>query len=230
MAVESAAAPKLTVSGLGCMRGGKVLFRNLDFELVQGQALVLKGANGAGKSTLLRSLAGLLPWRAGQLQWSGQNVKSADPLYLQQVAYLGHLNGMSDAMTGLENLRFGLTLMGAAWDMERVQPVLHSLALQDVVHHAFGRLSQGQRRRLGLARVWLGARPLWLLDEPDNSLDDDGCERLGHLLAQHLSGGGMAVVVTHRGLHLPADRMQLLTLQAAATLSCARRSDEVLSC
>ena len=216
MAVEYAAALDLSVSGLGCMRGGKVLFRDLGFQLGRGQALIVKGANGAGKSSLLRSLAGLLPWRAGQLQWCGQVLKPTDAAYAQSLAYLGHHSGMSDTLTGVENLRFALTLAGVHWDDGRVQQVLHQLALQDVASRPFGRLSQGQRRRLGLARVWLSERPLWLLDEPDNSLDDEGSLRLAQMLDQHLDAGGLAAVVTHRGLVLRPERTQTLTVLAAA--------------
>lgn len=208
------------------MRGGKVLFRDLGFQLGRGQTLIVKGANGAGKSSLLRSLAGLLPWRAGQLQWCGQALKATDATYVQSVAYLGHHGGMSDTLTGLENLRFALTLAGVHWDAGLVQHVLHQLALQGVVSQPFGRLSQGQRRRLGLARVWLSQRPLWLMDEPDNSLDDDGSLRLAQMLEQHLDAGGLAVVVTHRGLALSAERMQTLTLFSAAARAVPQPSED----
>jgi heme exporter protein A len=220
MAGDGAAAPdrpvSLAVSGLGCLRGGKVLFRDLGFVLERGQALVVNGANGAGKSSLLRSLAGLLPWRAGQLQWCGHTLKPTDAAYAQRLAYLGHHSGMSDTLTGLENLRFALTLAEVPWDTGLVQQVLQQLALQDVVSRPLGRLSQGQRRRLALARVWLSQRPLWLLDEPDNSLDGEGCQRLVQMLDQHLEAGGLAVVVSHRGLALPPQHTQTLSLSAAA--------------
>lgn len=223
MAVEDAAAldlaVSLSVSGLGCLRGGKVLFRDLDFVLGRGQALVVNGANGAGKSSLLRSLAGLLPWRAGQLQWCGQTLKPTDAAYAQCLAYLGHHSGMNDTLTGLENLRFALTLAGAPWDAGRVQQVLQRLALQDVASRPLGRLSQGQRRRLALARVSLSQRPLWLLDEPDNSLDGEGSQCLAQMLEQHLEAGGLAVVVSHRGLALPPQRTQTLSLSSAAERS-----------
>ena len=223
MAVEDAAAldlaVSLSVSGLGCLRGGKVLFRDLGFVLGRGQALVVNGANGAGKSSLLRSLAGLLPWRAGQLQWCGQTLKPTDAAYAQCLAYLGHHSGMNDTLTGLENLRFALTLAGAPWDAGRVQQVLQRLALQNVASRPLGRLSQGQRRRLALARVSLSQRPLWLLDEPDNSLDGEGSQCLAQMLEQHLESGGLAVVVSHRGLALPPQRTQTLSLSAAAERS-----------
>lgn len=206
----------LAVSGWGCVRSGRVLFRQLSFELASGQVLVLKGRNGAGKSTLLRSLAGLLPWRAGALSWGGQSVRTSDAAYQQQLAYLGHQAGMSDALTGLENLRFSLAMGGVAWKPERVAPVLRTLALHGVASRPLGRLSQGQRRRLGLARVALSERPVWLLDEPDSSLDDEGGACLGQVLSSHLAAGGLAVVATHRGLAAPHAMARTLDLSSLA--------------
>lgn len=222
--MERTAWPELSlaVSGWGCIRNGRVLFRDLSFELGAGQLLVLKGRNGAGKSTLLRSLAGLMPWRAGALSWAGQAVQPGDVRYQQQLAYLSHQSGMNDTLTGLENLHFALALQGLRWDPERVAQILRTLALQDIASRPFGRLSQGQRRRLGLARVALGDRPLWLLDEPDNALDDEGCLCLAGLLAAHLAAGGLAVVATHRGLALPASQTRTLDL-SSLTPAAARQ-------
>lgn len=204
----------LAVSGWGCIRNGRVLFRDLSFALGAGQLLVLKGRNGAGKSTLLRSLAGLMPWRAGALSWAGQPVQPHDAQYQQQLAYLSHQTGMNDALTGLENLQFALALQGLRWNPEQVAETLRTLALQDVASRPFGRLSQGQRRRLGLARVLLSERPLWLLDEPDNALDDEGGLCLADMLAAHLAVGGLAVVATHRGLALPQGQTRTLDLSS----------------
>lgn len=127
---------------------------------------------------------------------------------------------MSDDLTGLENLRFSLKLMAVHWDDTTVNAVLQALALNDAAKRPFGRLSQGQRRRLSLARVLLCQRPLWLLDEPDNCLDTQGEQYLVQALEQHLAGGGMAVVASHRSLVLPASAVSVLDLsqpvQAAA--------------
>lgn len=206
----------LSVAGLGCVRGGRVLLRDLGLELGAGQLLMLRGHNGAGKSSLLRCLAGLLPWRAGRLRWRGQAMAPRDAAYQRQIAYMGHQAGMSDALTGLENLRFALELMAVPWPAARVQSVLQALSLADAAARPFGRLSQGQRRRLALARVLLCERPLWLLDEPDNCLDAQGEQYLARALQQHLAAGGMAVVASHRSLALPADLMSVLDLSAAA--------------
>ena len=224
----TAASRLLSITGLGCARGGRVVLRDLGLELGAGQLLMLRGHNGAGKSSLLRCMAGLLPWRAGSLQWCGDNLSPRDPAYQRQLAYMGHQAGMSDALTGQENLRFALDLMAVHWNEARVQAALQALSLKGVVARPFGRMSQGQRRRLGLARVLLGERPLWLLDEPDNCLDVQGEQYLGDALEQHLASGGMAVVASHRNLVLPSSRMKVLDLSHA--VAGASKNERVAVC
>lgn len=214
------AAHSLEIAGFGCMRNGRVLLRHIDFKLAAGHILQLKGSNGSGKSTLLRSLAGLMPWRAGTLFCSGQKVLANSPDFQQQLAYLGHQCAMSEALSGLENLRFALQLQGTAWQPQQVAAVLQALDVADVAQRLVGRLSQGQCRRLALARVLLSERALWLLDEPDNALDVQGSAFLSQALAAHARAGGMAVVVSHRGLAftetLLDTPLQVLDLSAAA--------------
>lgn len=216
----------LGISGLICVRGGRVVLRDLGLEVGAGQLLMLRGHNGAGKSSLLRCLAGLLPWHAGSLEWCGAALSPQNPVYQRQLAYMGHQAGMSDTLTGMENLRFALDLMAVNWNEARVQAALQALSLTEVLARPFGRLSQGQRRRLGLARVLLGERALWLLDEPDNCLDAQGEHYLGQALEQHLAGGGMAVVASHRNLVLPTSSVLVLDLSQAV----AARNEQVAVC
>ena len=226
-------AASLDVSGLGCIRGGRVLFRDLSFAVAAGQALVVTGRNGTGKSTLLRSLAGMQPWRAGQMSWCGRQISPQHADYQQQLAYLGHQTGMSDVLSGLENLRFALTTMNMPWEESRVQAVLRSLALHEVAPRLFGRLSQGQRRRFGLARVLLSQRLLWLLDEPGTALDDQGGQWLTQALTAHLAEGGMAVVASHQPLALPATSLRSLVLSSngdGQAAMCASITEQVTAC
>ena len=202
MASDSPAATHLQVSELGCMRGGRVLFRKLSFEMHSGTVLALRGSNGSGKSTLLRTLAGLLPMRAGELHWIGKSVSPSSPTFQRQLAYLSHHAAMNDAMTGVENLQYLLTLAGIPWQPHQVHAVLDELDLMRAARLAFGKCSQGQRRRFGLARVQLSQKVLWLLDEPDNALDEQGLRWLSSALTRHAAAGGMAIVASHRGLNL----------------------------
>lgn len=204
MLPDTPAATRLQISNLGCMRGGKVLFRKLSFEVPRGTILTLRGSNGCGKSTLLRTLAGLLPMRAGELRWDGHAVQPCSAAYQQHIAFLSHHAAMNNALTGLENLQYLLQLAGVPVNAERMREVLEQLGIQRAAHLAFSKCSQGQRRRLALARVLLSNKPLWLLDEPDNALDEQGLQWLHSALTDHAAAGGMAIVATHRGLNLQA--------------------------
>ena len=212
----------LTVSGLGVMRAGRVLFRQLGFQLSAGQALMLRGANGSGKSSLLRTLAGLAPWQAGQLRWRGQAVDSRAPAYLGELAYLGHTNGLSDGLSLHANLDFGLALHGTTRDARSRSEVLDRLNLRALGDRLVGRLSQGQRRRVGLARLMLSGRRLWLLDEPESSLDAAGLKLLEQVLLEHLARGGLAVLASHGELCLPERHLSVLNLgvQRTQELDC----------
>jgi len=212
------ATQSLQVAGFGCIRNGRVLLRQIHLDLCSGQVLLLKGGNGTGKSTLLRSLAGLMTWRAGTLTWCGQTMPARSAAFQQQVAYLGHHNAMNDALSGIENLRFALELQGTPWSAPDVQRVLVQLHVAEIAQRPMGRLSQGQRRRMALARVMLSHRPLWLLDEPDNALDVDGSSLLAEILAEHAQAGGMGIVVSHRGLDVPHIPQKILDLNATAAL------------
>ncbi|RZJ09661.1 MAG: heme ABC exporter ATP-binding protein CcmA [Rubrivivax sp.] len=197
-------APQLHVDALACRRGGRSIFKGLSFELHAGQALELRGANGSGKTSLLRLLAGLMPAAAGTVRWLGLP---------NDMAYLGHLNGLSPDLSALENLRFAQQLAGG----EAAAPaaVLRGWGMDAVATRPVRHLSQGQQRRVALARLGLVRQRLWLLDEPCAGLDEAGERLFYSRLAEHLDEGGLAVVATHQPLGLPADRSRPLLLGQA---------------
>ncbi|WP_347881840.1 heme ABC exporter ATP-binding protein CcmA, partial [Mitsuaria sp. GD03876] len=179
---------------LGCARGGRWLFRDLSFELRAGQALALRGPNGSGKSSLLRQLAGLLPVERGLIDGLD---RAAD------VAYLAHQNGLGLDLSARENLALSARVAGRRAEPAAIQAAIDDAGLGRLAATPVRRLSQGQRRRLALARVRLSGRPLWLLDEPTAALDADGERAFASQLARHLEAGGLAVVATHHPLDLP---------------------------
>jgi heme exporter protein A len=208
---EQGASPLLRAQALACRRGGRSVFAGLSFELAAGHALELRGANGSGKTSLLRLLAGLAPAAAGTLH-AGCGI-----------AYLGHLNGLSAELSAAENLRFAQQLNGdgdgdeAGAMQASPQSALESWGVGALAARPVRRLSQGQQRRVALARMALGGRRLWLLDEPCAGLDEAGERLFDARLAAHLAGGGLAVIATHQPLRLAAARCRPLLLGTAAT-------------
>jgi len=182
----------LQADGLAAFRGERLVFRDLEFSVPAGGALVLVGGNGSGKSTLLRLLAGLVRPIAGRLLWDGEDALADLPSHAARVAYLGHLDAVKPGLTVRENLRFSTTMTGGV-----VHHALAALGLEDLADVPARFLSAGQKRRLALARLGLTTAPLWLLDEPTVGLDAASQERVGTVLQQHRARGGIVVAATH---------------------------------
>jgi heme exporter protein A len=199
---------KLVAEGLAALRGERVVFRNVSFEVASGQALVLHGPNGSGKTTLLRILAGLLAIMAGRLRLLDNEGKPLiDERRDQTIHFIGHQDMVRSQLRVNETLRFHAALLGAP--VRAVDTALDSWGLAPLAGISGGLLSAGQRRRLSLARLSLQPRSVWLLDEPLVALDAPARARLNNACNKHLAGGGMIVAASHepflagtRTLHL----------------------------
>ncbi|UVT14962.1 MAG: cytochrome c biogenesis heme-transporting ATPase CcmA [Nitrospira sp.] len=203
----------LQAVALGCSRGSRRLFSDLNVKVEPGTLLAVVGENGSGKTSLLRIFSSLLPPEQGAILWEGQDIHQLKELYSGQLTYIGHLNGIKDDLTPLENLTSSMSLAGEPCAAAKAQEALESIGLKRQIHSLPSKvLSQGQKRRVALARLWLSTRPLWLLDEPFTSLDTAATSVVTQRLHAHLQRGGLAVVVTHQEVALPAETVQRLRL------------------
>ena len=145
----------LETSDLCCSRGDRRLISDLSFSLRSGEALHLKGHNGSGKTTLLRTLAGLLVAESGEILWNGNNARQIRQEFQSELLYLGHLNGLKGDLTAVENLRFDAALHGKPLDEDRAWQIFNSIGLRGYEDLPTKYLSQGQKRRVALARLWV---------------------------------------------------------------------------
>ncbi|MFY0476737.1 heme ABC exporter ATP-binding protein CcmA [Achromobacter marplatensis] len=204
--------PMLSANGLRSPRGGPDGQRPVHFDLHRGQLLHVQGANGSGKTSLLRMLAGLLRPLAGTLHSEGGNVRRDPAAYFARVAFLGHANGLCGELTALENVRYAQHVAGTPQEDDAIAAALRRWRLEGCLHLPAARLSQGQGRRLAMAAVALGGKPLWLLDEPDAGLDAASLDHLWRTLDAHLDAGGAAVVASHRAPGASTSRTQTLNM------------------
>lgn len=191
----------LAVSDLVCHRSGQPVLDQIGFDLADGRALVLRGPNGVGKSTLLRVIAGLLPAASGRIALDGMAQAADRDGWAERIAYTGHLDAIKPQLSVGENLRFWAALLGA--ERGAVERALAAFGLAGLADRAAQVCSAGQKRRLGLARLLLVPRRLWLLDEPTVSLDAETTRRFAGLVAEHCAAGGLALIATHVDLGLP---------------------------
>lgn len=177
----------LSAHDLSVARGGVAVLEGVDFTLGHGRALILRGPNGAGKTTLLRTLAGLQPPLAGRVE-----------VAVEARVYAGHADGLKGALTAQENLAFWAEIFGGG----DVPAAMAAFQLEALADRPAAALSAGQKRRLGLARLVVARRTVWLLDEPTVSLDANAVAMFVRAVRAHLDAGGVAVMATHIDLGL----------------------------
>lgn len=201
----------MTVTDLTIARGGMPILAALSFQLTPGRALILRGPNGAGKTTLLRTVAGL------QSPLQGDIIGAED-----QIAYAAHADGLKAMLSVAENLRFWADVFG----QHDVESALSMFNLRDLRDRLAGTLSAGQKRRLGLARLLVTGRKVWVLDEPTVSLDAASVVIFADAVRAHLAQGGMALIATHIDLGLQDADVLDVTPFAAVAGTDSGASDE----
>ena len=217
------AADTLSVRDLRLDRGSRTIINDLSFSIDSGQALILRGANGSGKTSLLRILAGLTLPDAGAVVWNGKKLSALSAKWRSAALYLGHANALKDDFSAHENLLDALSMDGISITPTTQLAALGKVGLLEQRQVLARRLSQGQKRRVGLARLSLALshtyhKPLWLLDEPTNALDNEGVLLFTDLIGNHLGRGGIACIATHLALNIAASVREMnLDLRTEAT-------------
>jgi len=201
----------LDATDLECVRGTRRLFKGVSFRLVPGECLFVQGPNGSGKTSLLRILSGLARPERGEVRWDGQAIGSIGPEYHALLAYCGHANALKEDLTPVENLQAAAALDGRPSTLEAVREALDAFGAGAFHVLPVRALSQGQKRRVALARLRLCARRLWLLDEPLAALDASAQTTFAAMVDRHLAGAGIAVLTSHQpvGLRAPTRTLSL---------------------
>ena len=210
---QSSSPPLLRVRDLAFSRDELPVFGPLEFTVGAGEALLVQGDNGAGKTTLLRVLAGLLRADAGTMEI--ESVPADQLRRANHMAYLGHLPGLKADLSAVQNLRCLGGLHGQRIG-QSVDAAMALVGLAGFEDAAVRTLSAGQKKRLGLARLWLSPAPLWLLDEPYANLDLEGIRLVNRMVEAHLAEGGAALITTHGAYAAPPVRTRLLELRRAS--------------
>ena len=206
----------LEVSDLCVERGDRLLFENLKLQIAAGRILEVSGPNGSGKTSLLRTLAGLIHPTSGRFSWRGEAVTSAHT-FSDELLYVGHKSAISMQLTPHENLRTFVLAQGKVniEDDELLQ-ALSDVGLSSYEDELCSRLSAGQKRRVGLARIRFTKSPLWLLDEPFTAIDTKGVKTLCTWIDEFVTAGGAVIFTTHQAVNFPNIVPETLNLSVAS--------------
>jgi len=181
----------ISVNALSAQRGDMILFEGVSLSLANGDALWIQGANGIGKTTLLEILAGFRRPESGQLSYTSG---SDDCLPSDIVTYQAHNSSAKPDMTALEYVEFWTKLSGT---QVNISDVFSQLSLNSTKDLRASNLSAGQKRRLEFARLIVSRKPVWILDEPDASLDKQGSQLIDSIVREHTHNDGIAIIASH---------------------------------
>lgn len=205
----------LELKDVSCVRGERTLFSAIAFTLEKATLLRVGGANGTGKTSLLRIICGLMLPAHGEVRWQGENIRTLREEYWRNLVYVGHMNALKDDLTAVENLAMGAALAGLAAHRESARAALDAFDLAHCALLPVRVLSQGQRRRVALARLFMRrATPLWVLDEPFTALDVRAVQFMQRLVGEHVTAGGTAILTTHQDVSIDAPVQRRLDLDA----------------
>ena len=184
------------IKNISCIRGQKLLFKNLNLKLNNKDLLVIKGANGSGKTTLLKILSGLLNPISGSIIVNKKNINLSKDEYFKQFEYIGHENAIKNALTVRENLNFYLKIKKSL-DKKNFEKAIETFNLKNLIDIKTENLSSGEKRRVSLSRLILSNSKIWFLDEPTNGLDKKNTLIFFKILKHHLNSNGLAIIASH---------------------------------
>ena len=203
----------LKIHQLESIRRDKLLFQQLSFSVEAGELLQIDGENGCGKSTLLRIIAGLTQASTGIISWNNQSISEESEQYHQQMSYVGHSNGIKQSLTASENLKLMHALSGRQ-DTIDIEDILTRVGLSGMADALTGRMSAGQKRRVGLSRLLINQSKLWLLDEPFTSLDTSGKQIIESMIDEQCRNKGIVIFATHQPVEIPGQTVRRIHLGA----------------
>lgn len=169
------------------------IFDDLSFSLLPGSIYILKGINGSGKTSLLKSIAGLIKPDNGEVLWNNQPIEY-EYYYKNIISYLAHENAIKTDLSVIDNLMLWADLKNTHL---LLYPAMAHFKLTNYADEKCKYLSAGWQKRVALARMVVSNTTLWLLDEPEANLDEEGRECLLKLLQVKISSGGIAIIASH---------------------------------
>ena len=198
------------IKNFSCIRGQKLLFKNLNFKINQKELLVIKGSNGSGKTSLIKVLTGLLKPLSGSILINGKIINPFKEEYLNLFEYIGHENAIKSTLTVRENLNFYLKIKKNLQNIN-FEKAVNTFNLKTLLDLNVENLSAGEKRRVSLSKLILSSSKIWFLDEPTAGLDNKNTLNFFRILQEHLSSNGSAIIASHDKIYLK--KKKILSLE-----------------
>ena len=197
----------ISINSLSCAVDGKVILDNINFDLTSGQSISVTGPNGVGKTLLLHTIIGFKSSFKGHILINERDLSNDPSSRQEQVGYYGHRASLQTGLTPMEIIEYWREY----YNSDAITSDL--IKFWDLPNYTIENCSEGQRKRIALARLSLMRRNIWVLDEPTTNLDAVGKEKFLELHTLHLKSGGLSIVTTHEPAQFERNKIIILERQ-----------------
>ena len=195
----------LKLSNITVIRGKSVVFSKFNIKFFYNKINVLNGKNGAGKTTLLRTISGLIIPNLGEITWKN-NLNN-------HINYVSHFNGLSPSLTVKENIQNWLNLFNINADIKKI---LSYFNLELLINKKVNELSEGQKKKVSLSRLFINDRKVWVLDEPYESLDESSKIMLSKFFLKHINNDGVLIISSNQNIsNISQDKLNIIQLNSS---------------
>jgi len=191
----------IEISNLSFARGNFLIFKDVSFAVNSGEVLIIRGPNGKGKTTLLSNIIQLLDPLSGEVTYQGIKVDSY--IASQSFLYLGENHFAFDQLSLNQNIDYWLSIHNVTFDKKIRDKSIKYLFGELNLNKKFYQLSFGQKKKLQLLLLMLVNKPIWILDDPFNGLDNDTILKITKLLSKKVISKGTIIIASHQNLDIP---------------------------
>jgi len=185
----------LNVSHLSFARGNKLVLKDINLSVSNSEVLLIKGSNGIGKSTFLSCIAGFLEPLEGTVEYFS---KPIDPtLSAKNFIFVGEENFAYEDLSILDNIYYWLSLNCVTPNQKSIHKSIEYLFGRIDMNKKFHKFSYGQKRKMRMLLLLLIDKPVWILDDPFNGLDDETISKLIKIISMKRDQHGMIIMATH---------------------------------
>ena len=187
----------LLVNNIKFLRSKKIIYENINFSASPGKIIFVKGSNGSGKTTLLKTLVNIIQPDIGEIFWKGKNINKNIFNFYKAISYIMDKPTSTFDMTLIENINYWKKISSSKINFESIERLLTILKIDQYLNNKVMHLSNGEIKKLELARLIIEEKKLWILDEPFNGLDDKSIEIINDTLIDHISNDGIVIFASH---------------------------------
>ena len=190
----------IEVNNLSFARGNTLIFKDINFRIRPGELLVIQGANGVGKTTLLSNIVNFIDPLDGTITYN--NLLVDNHIASRHFLYIGEANFAHDSLTLHQNIEYWLSIHNVKFNETIKNKSIKYFFEELNLHKKFYQLSFGQKKKLQLLLLMLVNKPVWILDDPLNGLDDRTIINLNNLFEKKLENKGIIILSSHQNINL----------------------------